>query len=260
MPGGGQNDLWHQLNFKGKYAGDIRIELTFYDSRPKPEAISEKRKQREKSNSTASDITTSTTPGTRQLGPREITRRPLPPGPGGYSSPALAQNTPEQQPFSTIQPDFAPDAWINRQQNNTNPPPRPPKQPIMPETPDDVGYDLISDYPQNQYEQMPPAMNYSYDQRPASFEDERGQQRHQFDQRHSSQEYYDGMNPDQYATDSYRDIPPMQEQQLPSSHRSSRSRDQFEPNTPPRHGQQVSNTSPYHSSPPTHPARSIACS
>ena len=38
--GGGQNDGWHDLNSKGRYAGQIRIELTFYDTRPKeqPEA------------------------------------------------------------------------------------------------------------------------------------------------------------------------------------------------------------------------------
>ncbi|KAK8048717.1 Ingression fic1 [Apiospora phragmitis] len=34
---GGQNDQWQSLNCKGKYAGEIRIEVTFYDSRPKPE-------------------------------------------------------------------------------------------------------------------------------------------------------------------------------------------------------------------------------
>lgn len=37
IPGGGQNDLWQNLACKGKYAGEIRIEITFYDSRPKPE-------------------------------------------------------------------------------------------------------------------------------------------------------------------------------------------------------------------------------
>lgn len=41
-PGGGQNDLWHQLNWKGKYAGEIRIELTYYDTRPKDEKVEEK--------------------------------------------------------------------------------------------------------------------------------------------------------------------------------------------------------------------------
>ncbi|KEF62742.1 uncharacterized protein A1O9_00715 [Exophiala aquamarina CBS 119918] len=258
VPGGGQNDLWHQLNFKGKYAGDIRIELTFYDSRPKPEALFDKRKQRDKSHSTASDIAASAGAGSRQLGPREIKRRPLPPGPGGYSSPASAQNTPEQPPFSTIQPDFAPDAWINRQQNNTNPPPRPPKHPVMPETPDDIGYDLVSECPQDQYEPMPPAMKHSYDQRSTSFEGGHGQQRHHFDQRHSSQEYYDDdAIPDQYAMDVYGEIPPMQEQPLPMIHRASRSHDPYEPNTPPRHGQPASNTSPYYSSPPTQAIQSM---
>ena len=36
-PGGGKNDLWQQLNYKGKYAGELRIELTYYDARPKQE-------------------------------------------------------------------------------------------------------------------------------------------------------------------------------------------------------------------------------
>ncbi|KAL7622934.1 hypothetical protein AAE478_006613 [Parahypoxylon ruwenzoriense] len=35
--GGGQSDQWHNLNCKGKYAGEVRIEITFYDSRPKLE-------------------------------------------------------------------------------------------------------------------------------------------------------------------------------------------------------------------------------
>jgi hypothetical protein len=34
-PGGGSNDLWHQLNYKGKYAGEIRMEMTYYDIRPR---------------------------------------------------------------------------------------------------------------------------------------------------------------------------------------------------------------------------------
>lgn len=37
VPGGGKSDLWQGLNCKGKYAGEIRIELTYYDSREKPE-------------------------------------------------------------------------------------------------------------------------------------------------------------------------------------------------------------------------------
>lgn len=37
VPGGGKSDLWQGLNCKGKYAGEIRIELTYYDTREKPE-------------------------------------------------------------------------------------------------------------------------------------------------------------------------------------------------------------------------------
>lgn len=35
VPGGGQNELWCNLNCKGKYAGEIRLEITYYDHRPK---------------------------------------------------------------------------------------------------------------------------------------------------------------------------------------------------------------------------------
>ncbi|PHH50016.1 Ingression protein fic1 [Ceratocystis fimbriata CBS 114723] len=38
-PGGGQNDRWQSLGCRGKYAGEIRIELTYYDNRPKPVAV-----------------------------------------------------------------------------------------------------------------------------------------------------------------------------------------------------------------------------
>ncbi|KAK8210742.1 C2 domain-containing protein, partial [Phyllosticta capitalensis] len=34
VPKGGQSDTWHSLQCKGKYAGEIRLELTYYDTRP----------------------------------------------------------------------------------------------------------------------------------------------------------------------------------------------------------------------------------
>ena len=40
-PGGGKADLWQGMNYKGKYAGELRIELTYYDTRPKPEGAPE---------------------------------------------------------------------------------------------------------------------------------------------------------------------------------------------------------------------------
>ncbi|KAF2274423.1 uncharacterized protein EI97DRAFT_460274 [Westerdykella ornata] len=76
LPGGGQSDGWHGLNCKGKYAGEIRIELTYYDTRPKAEKVVEKRRE------TARPENGSPAVG----GPRDSTpvkRRPLPAGPAG---------------------------------------------------------------------------------------------------------------------------------------------------------------------------------
>ncbi|GAB7358839.1 hypothetical protein MBLNU230_g4062t1 [Neophaeotheca triangularis] len=39
--GGGQGDIWQGLTCKGKYAGEVRIEMTYYDTRPKPEKPAE---------------------------------------------------------------------------------------------------------------------------------------------------------------------------------------------------------------------------
>ncbi|OQV10062.1 C2 domain-containing protein [Cladophialophora immunda] len=144
IPGGGQSDQWRQLNFKGKYAGDIRIELTYYDTRPKPEPLAEKQKQRDKSHSMASDAA-SIPSGPRQLGPRDIKRRPLPPGPGGHSGvpPTQTSGWPREE---------LTDTFPGQGYTNSNPPPRPPKQRFVPETPDDVGYDLNPRFGPDSYE------------------------------------------------------------------------------------------------------------
>ncbi|EXJ60362.1 hypothetical protein A1O7_04514 [Cladophialophora yegresii CBS 114405] len=147
VPGGGQSDQWRQLNFKGKYAGDIRIELTYYDTRPKPDLPMELKNKRDKSNSIASDAT-STASGLRQLGPREIKRRPLPPGPGGSSSPVSTPTT----AFERWPAEEQPELYGNHGYTNSNPPPRPPKQKFVPETPDDVGYDLDPQFGPDSYE------------------------------------------------------------------------------------------------------------
>lgn len=159
--GGGQNDLWHQLNWKGKYAGDVRVELTYYDTRPLPETSSERRRQRDKSHSIASDAP-STASTSRQLGPREIKRRPLPPGPGDYSSPTSATQSPEPRPLEDVPNGM----WTNRGHNTSHHQPRPPKQRI-PETPDDVGSGLDSEYDQDPYDSPPPSQAM-YQQRPPS--------------------------------------------------------------------------------------------
>lgn len=77
-PGGGQNDLWHQLNWKGKYAGEIRIELTYYDVRPKDEKFEEKRQATQVSGSAEQPVRDGVG-GLRQH--KVAKRRPLPTDP-----------------------------------------------------------------------------------------------------------------------------------------------------------------------------------
>ncbi|KAL1610150.1 hypothetical protein SLS60_001815 [Paraconiothyrium brasiliense] len=94
IPGGGQSDTWHGLNCRGKYAGEIRIELTYYDTRPKEEKTPAVQKQQ------------SARPGGSPAvgGPRESTpvkRRPLPSDPTGTSPSPV--HTPEQRGLRGIQ-------------------------------------------------------------------------------------------------------------------------------------------------------------
>ncbi|KKZ67350.1 hypothetical protein EMCG_06970 [[Emmonsia] crescens] len=132
IPGGGQNDFWHALQYKGKYAGDIRIELTYYDTRPKDEAVIERRKEADKVEAKAEAVHTGLS-GPRQAKPPK--RRPLPADPTG-SSPARPSSSDhvapplsrEKNPTPTRQPIPEP----------SQPQPAPPTQtPRAYETPDD---------------------------------------------------------------------------------------------------------------------------
>lgn len=100
VPGGGQNDLWHNLNCKGKYAGEIRIEITYYDTRPKQEKP-EKVKQASANAMEAGHR--DSLRGPRQPKP-SIKRRPLPSDPvTGAPPPEPVEQTPQrsyQQPNS----------------------------------------------------------------------------------------------------------------------------------------------------------------
>ncbi|KAI8187614.1 hypothetical protein KHU50_001110 [Colletotrichum sp. SAR 10_65] len=89
VPGGGQNDLWRNLTFKGKYAGEIRMEITYYDIRPKPEKPVAKPKPVE-----AEPIETYASHGT--IPRKQIKRRPLPSDP--FTGEAPAAPSPEQAP------------------------------------------------------------------------------------------------------------------------------------------------------------------
>ncbi|KAK3388401.1 hypothetical protein B0T20DRAFT_365250 [Sordaria brevicollis] len=70
---GGQIDEWHQLQSRGKYAGEVRVELTYYDHRPKPEKAPAKQRQQ---HAVEQHIPSAVVPGP---GPRGVPkRRPLP--------------------------------------------------------------------------------------------------------------------------------------------------------------------------------------
>ncbi|PVH96993.1 hypothetical protein DM02DRAFT_658662 [Periconia macrospinosa] len=94
-PGGGQSDTWHTLNCKGKYAGEVRLELTFYDIRPKEEKpAAEKKRETTRPDGQRAGLS----------GPRESTpvkRRPLPSDPTGASP--SPQKTPEFRGLQGVQ-------------------------------------------------------------------------------------------------------------------------------------------------------------
>ncbi|KXJ90866.1 hypothetical protein Micbo1qcDRAFT_163524 [Microdochium bolleyi] len=94
VPGGGQNDHWHTLNCKGKYAGEIRIETTFYDSRPKPD----KPVPAPRAAASRGDNADGTSPGIPG-GPKPmVKRRPLPSDPNARKQPERVESGPRRLP------------------------------------------------------------------------------------------------------------------------------------------------------------------
>ncbi|KAI9692555.1 MAG: hypothetical protein M1822_006786 [Bathelium mastoideum] len=103
VPGGGKGDKWHSLNCKGKYAGEIRIELTYYDTRVSSE-------QQISDGLTASariGTAASSAAGPRQQPP--VRRRPLPTDPNlNHSSPT---STPDR---ATPIASFGPRSYVTQ--------------------------------------------------------------------------------------------------------------------------------------------------
>ena len=93
VPGGGKDDRWHHLNCKGRFAGEIRMELTYYDTRPREL----KQGERQASQTTPGDATESPSGvgGPRQ--PKPFKRRPLPADPTRTTSDQIVPNEPERQ-------------------------------------------------------------------------------------------------------------------------------------------------------------------
>lgn len=102
VSGGGQSDQWHQLGCRGKYAGEVRIEITYYDSRPKPEKPAVKAKP--------VPATAEAEPNPATAGPRTMPkRRPLPSDPVTGRVPTASSTAPEQlETPARAQPDPAP--------------------------------------------------------------------------------------------------------------------------------------------------------
>lgn len=133
IPGGGQNDKWHGLQCKGKYAGEIRMEMTFYDTRPKDDAVIERRKEAERKEARAD---------ARQAGTRlskQTRRRPLPADPTGGpgSRPGHSEHPKLQGPRSN--------------EPRSTPPPRPQKAPDQVPRPRSSNKRETPEDPQRQY-------------------------------------------------------------------------------------------------------------
>ena len=98
IPGGGQSDIWHSLNCKGKYAGEIRIEITYYDTRPKQEKAVKEVKQT--NTNAADDGLAESTKGPRQQQQKSpVKRRPLPSDPVTGAPPPAPISTPTTAPI-----------------------------------------------------------------------------------------------------------------------------------------------------------------
>lgn len=103
VPGGGQSDVWHNLNYRGKYAGEVRMEITYYDSRPKQE----KPKTREGTPANADVASRESASGPRVQKER-VKRRPLPSDPISGIAPPLTETQPQRVGPRDPRPKVAP--------------------------------------------------------------------------------------------------------------------------------------------------------
>lgn len=90
VPGGGQKDTWHTLHCKGRFAGEIRIELTYYDTRPKEEQLPERQQEAAADDHQAAHK--ETVGGPRGLRERPLKRRPLPANPTDVPRPSMPEH------------------------------------------------------------------------------------------------------------------------------------------------------------------------
>ncbi|PNS19119.1 Ingression protein fic1 [Sphaceloma murrayae] len=103
VSGGGRHDGWHSLNYKGKYAGEVRIEMSYYDSRAPERPLS--------------------TDTTKKKSP--VKRRPLPTGPSQVVTPQFGP-----RPLGCARGETV---FLDPEGNPTEPPPEPVSEDAYPE-------------------------------------------------------------------------------------------------------------------------------
>ena len=133
--GGGQSDRWHSLTCRGKYAGEIRMEITYYDSRPKPQNPAPK-PAAVPSGSQREEVTR-VTPKRRPLPSDPVTgEAPTPPAP--QTTPQHAQTPPRplQGQHTSLMPNKSPSQGVEYQISPSSQP-RDKSQPlhVAPQTP-----------------------------------------------------------------------------------------------------------------------------
>ena len=118
LHGGGQGDRWTPLTCRGKYAGEVRIEITFYDARPKPEKPVMKAKPPTSVETETAPISASVPAAT---GPRSMPkRRPLPSDPvTGKAPPSPVPDSVETPPRS--QPNQPASSYLPNQSRSPQP-------------------------------------------------------------------------------------------------------------------------------------------
>ncbi|EAW11614.1 uncharacterized protein ACLA_093130 [Aspergillus clavatus NRRL 1] len=127
IPGGSQSDQWHPLHFRGKYAGEVRIEMTYYDTRPEDEAVIERRTQvadkiqrssaSSKPVATPAPVSSSSLSGPRQL--KDVKRRPLP---SDLTASTPARPAPvEKTPSAPVQSQPAPSRPVHHDHSHSTP-------------------------------------------------------------------------------------------------------------------------------------------
>lgn len=101
VQGGGQDDLWQTLTCRGKYAGEIRVEITFYDTRPKPERPAPKARPQPAATEQENGSVKSRTPMKRRPLPSDPVTGEAPVTPPVQPSTAPPKASPAQDPYQT---------------------------------------------------------------------------------------------------------------------------------------------------------------